>query len=311
MVMIREFRIPVPISLDNYDIAQLFCVAEMSKEETSGDAGVEILKNEPYDDPVLGKGQYTQKIYHLGTRVPKYVQVLAPASSLILIEDAWNGFPYTKTVLKNPFLGDRFELTITTIHAADKGHQENAHNLSGSRLKNRVVDYINIVTDKVEPDSYDAASDPSLVGCERANISPLKPDWLETLADDAEVVTAYKLVEMKFNVFGLETKVQNYMINFQRNMLLQFNRKIFCYMDRWLGMSKEDVRAFEDQIKRELDQAKLEREELSKQGKSSKKSSKKDKEPATAAAEADDAAAEAAASAFRAEAEASTVPAST
>ena len=40
----------------------------MSKEETSGGEGVEVLKNEPFENE-LGKGQYTYKIYH----VAKYV----------------------------------------------------------------------------------------------------------------------------------------------------------------------------------------------------------------------------------------------
>lgn len=44
----------------------MFTVAEMSKQETTGDTGVEILKNEPFEDDVMGKGQYTHKIYHLG-----------------------------------------------------------------------------------------------------------------------------------------------------------------------------------------------------------------------------------------------------
>ena len=39
-------------------------------EETSGDSGVEILKNEPYENEEMGKGQYTYKIYHLGRYGP-------------------------------------------------------------------------------------------------------------------------------------------------------------------------------------------------------------------------------------------------
>lgn len=40
-------------------------MAKKSKEETSGGEGVEVVKNEPYDDGET-KGQYTEKIYHLG-----------------------------------------------------------------------------------------------------------------------------------------------------------------------------------------------------------------------------------------------------
>lgn len=51
-------------------MGQLYSVAEVSKNETGGGEGIEVLKNEPFDDyPLLGgkfkKGQYTYKIYHL------------------------------------------------------------------------------------------------------------------------------------------------------------------------------------------------------------------------------------------------------
>ena len=40
-------------------------MAHFSKEQSNGDSGVEVLKNEPYENE-HGKGQYTRKIYHLG-----------------------------------------------------------------------------------------------------------------------------------------------------------------------------------------------------------------------------------------------------
>lgn len=47
-----------------YQVGQLFSVAEASKNETGGGEGIEVLKNEPYEDE-SGKGQYTHKKYHL------------------------------------------------------------------------------------------------------------------------------------------------------------------------------------------------------------------------------------------------------
>lgn len=44
---------------------QLYTVSEASKEATTGQTAIEILTNEPYDDPIMGKGQYTHKIYHI------------------------------------------------------------------------------------------------------------------------------------------------------------------------------------------------------------------------------------------------------
>ena len=42
-----------------------------SREESSGaGSGVEILINEPYEDGPGGSGQYTKKIYHVGSHLP-------------------------------------------------------------------------------------------------------------------------------------------------------------------------------------------------------------------------------------------------
>ena len=59
---------------DILQVAQLFSVAEASKNETGGGEGVEVIKNEPYEGvPLLnGKftsGQYTYKKYHLASKV--------------------------------------------------------------------------------------------------------------------------------------------------------------------------------------------------------------------------------------------------
>lgn len=56
--------------MEEYQVGQLWSVAEASKNETGGGEGIEVLKNEPYDNvPLLNgryrSGQYTHKIYHL------------------------------------------------------------------------------------------------------------------------------------------------------------------------------------------------------------------------------------------------------
>lgn len=35
--------------------------------------GVEILKNEPYDNGPGGSGQYTEKLYHVQSHLPQWV----------------------------------------------------------------------------------------------------------------------------------------------------------------------------------------------------------------------------------------------
>lgn len=47
-----------------YQVGQLYSVAEASKNETGGGEGVEVLVNEPYERDGE-RGQFTHKIYHL------------------------------------------------------------------------------------------------------------------------------------------------------------------------------------------------------------------------------------------------------
>lgn len=87
-----------------YQVAQLYSVAEASKNNTGGGEGIEVLKNEPFTDyPLLGgkysSGQYTYKIYHLASKVPAFIRILLPKNSLEIHEEAWNAYPYCKTVI--------------------------------------------------------------------------------------------------------------------------------------------------------------------------------------------------------------------
>jgi len=61
MVNIKEFRIPLPMTPEEYQVGQLYMVAKLSASETKGGEGVEVLVNEPFENAELGKGQYTEK----------------------------------------------------------------------------------------------------------------------------------------------------------------------------------------------------------------------------------------------------------
>lgn len=63
-------RLVLPLSVDEYQIGQLWSVAEASKQETGGGEGVEVLENRTFEGVDLYGGQYTNgqfthKIYHV------------------------------------------------------------------------------------------------------------------------------------------------------------------------------------------------------------------------------------------------------
>ena len=61
----------------------LMCLQKKSREESEGkESGVEILINEPYTDGPGGSGQYTRKIYHIGSHLPGVSSVLVLSSDV-------------------------------------------------------------------------------------------------------------------------------------------------------------------------------------------------------------------------------------
>ncbi len=104
------------MTVEEYHVAQLWTVIEASKSETGGGEGVEILVNEPFSPgskhaPTLAlpggeahtTGQYTSKIYHLASKVPGFIRMVAPTDALRVDEVAWNAFPYCRTVITVSF----------------------------------------------------------------------------------------------------------------------------------------------------------------------------------------------------------------
>ncbi|CAM9108703.1 unnamed protein product, partial [Lampetra fluviatilis] len=113
-------RVLLPISVEEYQVGQLYAVAEASKNETGGGEGIQVLKNEPYEKDGE-RGQYTHKIYHVQSKVPRFVRMLAPGGSLVFHEKAWNAYPYCLTVLMNEYMKDNFPVENRDLAQAGYG----------------------------------------------------------------------------------------------------------------------------------------------------------------------------------------------
>ena len=53
-------------------------------------------------------------------------------------EEAWNAYPYTKTVYRCPFI-EKFTLDIETCYQNDGGEQDNIFNLDKADLRDRQI----------------------------------------------------------------------------------------------------------------------------------------------------------------------------
>ncbi|KAJ4941761.1 hypothetical protein JOQ06_011635 [Pogonophryne albipinna] len=170
-------RVVLPCSVEEYQVGQLFSVAEASKNETGGGEGIEVLKNEPYEKDGE-KGQYTHKIYHLKSKVPGFVKVFAPEGSLVFHEKAWNAYPYCRTIVTNEYMKDNFFIKIETWHKPDLGTQENVHKLDSSTWQNVAVVPIDIADrSEVSAADYKPDEDPAKFKSAKTGRGPLGPAW--------------------------------------------------------------------------------------------------------------------------------------
>ena len=237
MVLIKEFRITLPMSVEEYNIGQLYNVAEVSRNETGGGEGVEVLKNEPFENvPLLGgrfsTGQYTKKIYHLASKVPFLVRSLAPSGSLEVHEEAWNAYPYCKTVLTNPgYMKENFVIKIESFYKPSRGEEVNVHELTPEVLKQVEVIQIDIAKDEVSPADYKPDEDPKTFKSTKTGRGPLtSPTWKNEVDP---VMTCYKLVTIEFKWFGLQTKVEDFIFKTEKRLFLNQHRQVFCWIDKW------------------------------------------------------------------------------
>lgn len=258
-MLIKEYRIPLPLTVEEYRIAQLYMIAKKSREESSGEgSGVEIIVNEPYENGPGGNGQYTQKIYHVGSHLPGWFKSLLPKSALTVSEEAWNAYPYTKTRYTCPFV-EKFSLEIETYYFADNGHQENVFKLSGSDLKNRIVDVIDVVKDQLYGADYVKEEDPKLFVSHKCNRGPLSESWLEEywrevqgkpqpLPNGKSLMCAYKLCRVEFRYWGMQTKLEKFIHDVAlRKTMLRAHRQAWAWQDEWHGLTMEDIREIERQ----------------------------------------------------------------
>ncbi|KAF6150556.1 hypothetical protein GIB67_030357 [Kingdonia uniflora] len=246
MVQIREFRISMPISLEEYQIAQMYMVTKMQEESTTTSEGVEVLKNRAFENDVLGKGRYTSKVYHLKSKVPAWLTTFAPADALLMQEEAWNAYPRCKTVIKCPYFAS-FRLTIETIHKADNGHSENVHGLSKELLKARQVENINISSATRDYWSYLLGSsdvDLSEFRSLRADRGPLLDGWQDKCDP---VMTAYKLVTIDAPYWGFGYRLEQALLAAERALFLESHRNCFAWIDEWFGMTMDQLRELERQ----------------------------------------------------------------
>lgn len=120
----KEYRIVLPVSVDEYRCAQVYMTSRTSLMEAmdSDGAGVEILANRPAEHNALGPCQYTKKVFHIDKRFPSWLRMIAPKSGSYLLEESWNAYPSTITEVTFPMFNS-FRILVESHHLPDRGER--------------------------------------------------------------------------------------------------------------------------------------------------------------------------------------------
>ncbi|XP_011613986.1 membrane-associated phosphatidylinositol transfer protein 2-like isoform X6 [Takifugu rubripes] len=248
-MLIKEYRIPMPMSVEEYRIAQLYMIQKKSREESCGEgSGVEILENKPYKDGPGGSGQYTHKVYHIGMHIPSWFRSILPKAALRVEEESWNAYPYTRTRYTCPFV-EKFSIDIETYYKPDTGDQVDVFNLSTADKRQRTIDPIDIVTDPIPPHEYKAEEDTRLYKSDKTQRGPLRDDWIEEYKNNpgkTPIMCAYKLCKVEFRYWGMQTKIERFIHDVGlRKVMVRAHRQAWCWQDEWYGLTMEDIRQLE------------------------------------------------------------------
>uniref|UniRef100_A0A8L0DRJ2 Phosphatidylinositol transfer protein beta isoform n=1 Tax=Oncorhynchus mykiss TaxID=8022 RepID=A0A8L0DRJ2_ONCMY len=103
---------------------------------------------------------------------------------------------------------------------------------------------------------YKAEEDPALFKSAKTGRGPLGPNWKKELLSKADCprMCAYKLVTVKFKWWGLQNKVESFIHKQEKRIFTNFHRQLFCWIDKWVELTMEDIRRMEAETQKELEE---------------------------------------------------------
>lgn len=238
-MLLTEYRIPFPSTVDEYRIGMMYMIARATTEELrrgDGRRAVELLTLEKYteNDHGLEPGIYSEKVFHIENFLPRFLRPFVPSSKAKLIEKAWAAYPdRCLTLYSTPILGEKPFMSIESRYLSDRGGTENALALGEKDLAVR-----NIVTlDIAAEDCLRMSSDADVRGfwSKKAGRGELIAGiWTRT---SDPVMCSYKVCRLDIAQPRLEAWGQRFL----QNSFIQYNRHVFVWMDSWFGLRLRDI----------------------------------------------------------------------
>jgi hypothetical protein len=140
---------------------------------------------------------------------------------------------------------------IYTKFENNNGSTENSFKVPEEEYQQISIDHVDIAFDEINSKHYKEDEDPKFFKSIKTNRGPLIEGWRET---DKPIMCSYKLVHACFEVWGFQTKTEEFIHRCIRDVLLLGHRQAFSWIDQWIDMDIEAVREYEKQSQEETNQ---------------------------------------------------------
>uniref|UniRef100_A0A8C9ZY03 Cytoplasmic phosphatidylinositol transfer protein 1-like n=1 Tax=Sander lucioperca TaxID=283035 RepID=A0A8C9ZY03_SANLU len=146
----------------------------------------------------------------------------------------------TRTLSQCSFL-PKFSIHIESKYEDNKGDNDNIFS-SEPRDEETQVCLVDIVYDEIPERHYKESEDLRYFKSKKTTRGLLQEGWIN---NQEPIMCSYKLVTVKFEVWGLQTRVEQFVHKVIREVLLLGHRQAFAWVDEWIDMTMEEVREYE------------------------------------------------------------------
>uniref|UniRef100_A0A8K9WMN2 Phosphatidylinositol transfer protein N-terminal domain-containing protein n=1 Tax=Oncorhynchus mykiss TaxID=8022 RepID=A0A8K9WMN2_ONCMY len=202
-------------------------ISKHSHEQSERGEGVEVVQNEPYEDPTHGQGQFTEKRVYLNNKLPSWARAVVP--KIFYVTEKCSFLP-------------KFSIHIETKYEDNKGSNDNIFDSEPKGEEEIEVCLVDIAYDEIPERYYKESEDLRYFKSEKTDRGVLQEGWID---NQEPIMCSYKLVTVKFEVWGLQTRVEQFVHKVIRDVLLLGHRQAFAWVDEWIEMTMDEVREYE------------------------------------------------------------------
>ncbi|CAF0715680.1 unnamed protein product [Adineta steineri] len=269
---LKEYRIPMPLTLDEYRLGQQWTEIELLKESLQTySTCIKISDNIPEEkrleiiheklplrlqSTINSSIQMKHKKYFIKDQKSKFFDFFSFKSKidLILDEYSWDNWPYTLTIVEN--IENSIRIIIQSYYKNISLSQMNLNSQLYFSLNDEqrkyLKDYeiINISERFEDKKDYRIDEDPTRnISLKKPNLLPLQfsTKWYENLSKNQSLMYVYKLIELvmideeSFFTRATNKILWSSILKTQKMLYHRFHQKMICNIDKWIDKTMENI----------------------------------------------------------------------